>query len=151
MSGSGISWAICKSAVRYRQITMPAPHHSVFYRPDALPAVQLTASKHWRHISWYEFRPADPIVCVWVRSATQVWSRTFVTSCQFIYSVSAVDWQRWSHNSEWFVNQQQHVQSRSWLEWNDWSDVWTSFSCQWPQVNQAWLVGVELNAPLDTI
>jgi len=24
---------------------MPAPHHSVFYRPDALPATQPTASK----------------------------------------------------------------------------------------------------------
>jgi len=33
-----------------RQITTPAPHHSVFYRPDALPAAQPTASKHWRHI-----------------------------------------------------------------------------------------------------
>ena len=30
MSGSGISWAICKSAPRCRQITTPAPHHSVF-------------------------------------------------------------------------------------------------------------------------
>ena len=30
--GSGISWAICKSAPRSRQITMPAPHHC-FYRP----------------------------------------------------------------------------------------------------------------------
>ena len=38
MSGSGISWAICKSAPRSRQITTPVPHHSVFYRPDALPA-----------------------------------------------------------------------------------------------------------------
>ena len=46
MSGNGISWAICKSASRSRQITMPAPHHSVFYRPDALTAAQLTASKH---------------------------------------------------------------------------------------------------------
>ena len=34
VSGSGISWAICKSAPRFRQITTPAPHHS--------------ASKHWR-------------------------------------------------------------------------------------------------------
>ena len=34
VSGSGISWAICKSAPRSRQITTPAPHHSVFYRPD---------------------------------------------------------------------------------------------------------------------
>ena len=49
VSGSGISWAICKSAPRSRQITMPAPHHSVFYRPDALPAAQPTVSKHWRH------------------------------------------------------------------------------------------------------
>ena len=48
VSGSGISWAICKSAARSRQITTPAPHHSVFYRPDALPAAQRTASKHWR-------------------------------------------------------------------------------------------------------
>ena len=31
MSGTGIIWAICKSASRSRQITMPAPHHSVFY------------------------------------------------------------------------------------------------------------------------
>jgi len=38
VSGSGISWAICKSAPRLRQITIPESHHSVFYRPDALPA-----------------------------------------------------------------------------------------------------------------
>jgi len=48
VSGSGISWAICKSVSRSRQITTPTPHHSVFYRPDALPAAQPTASKHWR-------------------------------------------------------------------------------------------------------
>ena len=49
VSGSGISWAICKSAPRSRQKTTPAPHRSVFYRPDALPAAQPTASKHWRY------------------------------------------------------------------------------------------------------
>jgi len=48
VSGSGISWAICKSAPRSRQTTTPAPDCSVFYRPDALPAALLTASKHWR-------------------------------------------------------------------------------------------------------
>ena len=35
VSGSGISWAICKSAPRSRQITTPAPHHSVF--TDRMP------------------------------------------------------------------------------------------------------------------
>jgi len=29
MSGSGISWTICKSAPRSRQITTPAPHQSI--------------------------------------------------------------------------------------------------------------------------
>ena len=48
MSGSGISWAVCKSAPLSRLITMPAPHHSVFYRPDALPDAQRTASKYRR-------------------------------------------------------------------------------------------------------
>jgi len=50
VSGSDISWAICQSAPCSRQITTPASHHSVFYRPDALPAAQPTASKHWRPI-----------------------------------------------------------------------------------------------------
>ena len=44
---SGISWTICKqSAPHFRQITTPTPHHSVFYRPDALPDAQPTVSKH---------------------------------------------------------------------------------------------------------
>ena len=39
VSGSGISWATCKSAPRSRQITTPAPHHLVFYSrmPFLLP------------------------------------------------------------------------------------------------------------------
>jgi len=48
LSGSGISWAICKSTPRSRQIATPAPHHSVFYGQDALPAAQPTVSKCWR-------------------------------------------------------------------------------------------------------
>jgi len=54
VSGSGISWAICKSAPRSRQITTPTPHRSVFF----LRAAQPTASKHSRHrtntnATWY--------------------------------------------------------------------------------------------------
>jgi len=41
VSGSGISWAICKSAPHFRQITMPTPHHSVFTgRMPFLPPIQ---------------------------------------------------------------------------------------------------------------
>jgi len=48
VNGIGISWAICKSAPCSRQMTTPAPHHSVFYRPDALTATQSTAPKALR-------------------------------------------------------------------------------------------------------
>ena len=62
MSGSGISWATCKSAPRSRQITMPAPHHSVFYRPDDLSAAQPTASVHWRHSVISVNFPTSPLL-----------------------------------------------------------------------------------------
>ena len=51
VSGSGISWAtICKSAHRFRQITMPAPHHSVFtgQMPFQLPNQQCQSTKGTR-------------------------------------------------------------------------------------------------------
>jgi len=44
---SGISWTICKqSAPRFRQITTPTPHHSIFYRLDALLDAQPTLTAH---------------------------------------------------------------------------------------------------------
>ena len=48
VSGSGISWAICKSAPRSRQITMPVPHHSVFLQagcPSCRPTNSVKALK----------------------------------------------------------------------------------------------------------
>ena len=42
-------WQWHQSAPCSRQITMPAPHRSFFYRPDALSAAQPTVSKHCRH------------------------------------------------------------------------------------------------------
>jgi len=42
---------MCKSFAPYsRQITIPVSHHSVFYRPDALPVDQQTSSKHWSSV-----------------------------------------------------------------------------------------------------
>ena len=94
MSDSGISWAICKSAPHSRQITTPATHHSVFYRPDALPAAQATASKHWIHNltqntcivnnstwwrrtperRWHWVVPAPPATLRWWSHQTCPWS-----------------------------------------------------------------------------
>jgi len=48
VSGSGISWAICKYAPRSRQITMPAPHHLAFLQtgcPSCHPTNDVKALK----------------------------------------------------------------------------------------------------------
>ena len=48
VSGNGISWAICKSASRSRQITTPAPHHSSFLQawcPSCRPTNSVKALK----------------------------------------------------------------------------------------------------------
>ena len=37
-------------ASRFRHITMPEPHHSIFYRLDTLPDAQQTVWKHWMHL-----------------------------------------------------------------------------------------------------
>jgi len=52
VSGSGISRDICKSATRSRQITMPAPHHSVFYRMPFLPPNQQRQSTEGTILPW---------------------------------------------------------------------------------------------------
>jgi len=67
VSGSGISWAVCKSAPCFRHITTPASHNSVFYRPDALPATQVTASKHWRDFIYH--------LCINIKSSKKIYSK----------------------------------------------------------------------------
>ena len=73
VTGSDISWAICKSAPRSRQITTLAPHHSVFYRPDALPAAQPTVSKHWRPMT-----KADIAIRIKALKFYKIWNSYFV-------------------------------------------------------------------------
>ena len=71
VSGSGISWDICKSAPRSRLITMPAPHHSSFFTgrmPFLSPnqqcqrtenAVEFLAHNYsdHTHLPWQQFNP----------------------------------------------------------------------------------------------
>ena len=44
VSGSGISWATCKSASCSRQITMPVPHHSKVFLQAGCPSCRPTNS-----------------------------------------------------------------------------------------------------------
>jgi len=53
MGGSGYSWTTCKSfAPRSKQITMPASHHSIFYKPDALPDAQCQSTEGKEMPKW---------------------------------------------------------------------------------------------------
>jgi len=86
VSGRGTSWAICKSAPYSRQKTTPAPHHYVFYRLDAPPAAQPTASKHWRQTIRGTHYSKCPSPLIIRRPVYQI----YTTVC----SASDVSWQR---------------------------------------------------------
>ena len=99
MSGSGISWAVCKSAPRARQITTPALHHLVFYRPDALPAAQPTASlkahtlpdivQHkWCHIPLFFKGTTNSNIFPKTYSKT-FWTKKDILCCKFFNSARA--------------------------------------------------------------
>jgi len=90
-SGSGISWAICTSAHRSRQITMPAPHHSVFYGPDALPVAQV--SKHWNY-------PSDihRMFCTCTLHVTYVCGSVLCWRCSMLCSFGFMDDVIFAHN-----------------------------------------------------
>ena len=60
VSGSDISWAICKSASRSRQITMPVPHHSSFLQagcPSCRPTNSVKALKAQTEIKGIKMEP----------------------------------------------------------------------------------------------
>ena len=84
VSGSGISWAVYKSAPRSRQITMPAPHHSVVLQagcPSCRPTNSVKALKAWynslvttlsqkkfTHMACYNFQMHEQILIIfWQR------------------------------------------------------------------------------------
>jgi len=74
VSCSCISWATCKSAPRSRQITTPAPHHSVFYRPDALVHNACELHCHlpfWYWLTWVVLDKGPLNVCVDSRNRVQ--------------------------------------------------------------------------------
>ena len=84
VSGSGISWAICKSAPRSRQITMPAPHRSVFLQagcPSCCPKNSVKALKakcvhyykstNYQSCTKYSFHlhfGSEQSTCIWPNS-----------------------------------------------------------------------------------
>ena len=61
------------------QTTTPTSHHSVFYRPDALPDAQPTASKHWRQCRLCRFSYAASYL-------HSLWSVDSCWQCTHIYT-----------------------------------------------------------------
>ena len=77
VSGSGISWNICKSAPRSRQITMPEPNRSVFLQagcPSCRPNNSVKALKEF-----YQFIQLSrnmPCIKVWHVASDEVCMKT---------------------------------------------------------------------------
>ena len=67
VSGSGISWAICKSAPRSRQIIMPAPHHSSFLQAGC-PSCHPTNSVKALKANVASEKHINPVSSFWINS-----------------------------------------------------------------------------------
>ena len=65
VGGSGISWAICKCASCSRQITTPAPHHSVF--TGQLPFLPPNQQRQSNEGVLYPRQWAVKLLCVCVK------------------------------------------------------------------------------------
>jgi len=89
VSGSGISWAMCKSAPRSRQITTPVPHRSVFAgRMPFLPPNQQRQSteghftvcrnminRNWPKMAMKTFKAGDNFQCTLIIKVTFWYAR----------------------------------------------------------------------------
>jgi len=78
LSGSGFSWAICKSAPRSRQITMPSPHHSVFLQagcPSCSPTNSVKALKAIQSTEGTEGTEVAPVLTEKCRIAATAYRR----------------------------------------------------------------------------
>ena len=88
VSGSGISWAICKSASCSRQITTPAPHHSVFTgRMPFLPPNQQRQSTEG-NVTYYFIYSFTAIILMW-SFKVRLYSYLFV--CESVYHLYSSD------------------------------------------------------------
>jgi len=88
VSGNGISCAICYSATHSWQITVPAPHHSVFTGPSSRPtnSVKVLKAYGWALGSGTK-RAANKLTddCHHCRS----WSRWQTTYCRLVTQISS--------------------------------------------------------------
>ena len=85
VSGSGIIWTICKSAPSSRLITMPAPRHSVFYRPDACKDCVVYRTWLGWCVDMNSAAIAGASILLW-RSWMKAWGRS--VHCFFCYRFS---------------------------------------------------------------
>jgi len=122
---------MCKSTPRSRHTTIPAPHRSVFYRPDALPAAQPTASKHWRqqrnthivimaqqhfsfllHLFWTSvFSPYEDR---WRKSAVHAWTLTSTAHHQKDLTITVRSF-AFSASTLLAGHQEEHPNCKSWV------------------------------------
>ena len=111
VSGSGISWAICKSAPCSRQITMPAPHHSGFLQAGC------TSCRPTNSIKALEAYEADTnlvqhiTTCYWLLECTalagafsECISHNFISKFWFITITIISSVMYLSRRPSWFVS-----------------------------------------------
>ena len=90
VSGSGVSWAICKSAPRSRQITTPTPHRSVFLQAGCPSCRPTNSVKALKAKAWITRHSEIDIICqldTLPHNQVSVLSSSKVTQCKRSWKV----------------------------------------------------------------
>ena len=120
MSGSGISWDICKSARHSRQITTPAPHHSAFLQagcPSCRPTNSVKALKAEeagavKSVKWLLFPVCTPAIYYTLTQSQTLQCNSFLQKfwnsfiigysplrftnyCKYTVNIPSVVWRCW--------------------------------------------------------
>jgi len=99
VSGSGISWAICKYVPCSRQSNHASTPPLCFLQASALPAAQPTASKHWRQNTVYEYKNKEQRNASWI-CVLPVLIRMLCVGAKLIQCIFKLAW-KFVVSAEW--------------------------------------------------
>jgi len=128
VSGSGSSWAICKSAYRSRQTTMPAPHHSVLTgrMPFLLPNQQRQSTDGRQLRPMYIYKNWQPKIYIasgpiyWIGRGIRLHTCTALTH---VWDTEGLEASSWNINDNMAVDSQSDLQPAV--------DIGLFTGCQW--------------------
>ena len=93
----------------------PPPPNPHFYRPEALPAAQPTAWKHWKACQYYRIFPIHSNIIKSIHNSHSPHTKIWQDSCINFYLVYVQT--RWQLMAGYSLEQRRHQESHTWCKY----------------------------------